>query len=88
MSLTLIGIISMYALIFISSRKDASILTSSIASLYCLYLQWTALSSDSNRTNNPNLGTASNNTLQIAFGMFFTVLSLFIISSSTSEKVE
>lgn len=48
MSFTLIGIILMYGLIFISSRKDASILTSSIASLYCLYLQWTALSSDSN----------------------------------------
>jgi len=46
------------------------------------------LSSDSNKGYNKNLGTGSNNSLQIAFGMFFTVLSLFIISSSTSENGE
>jgi hypothetical protein len=78
----------MYALIFLKTRKDASILTSSIASLYCLYLQWTAMSSDSKKEYNENLSSGLNNSMQIALGMFFTVFSLFVISSSTAGNGE
>jgi len=46
MTFTLVGIVAMYGLVLLRSRKDASILTSSIAATYCLYLQWAALSSD------------------------------------------
>ena len=38
MSFTLVGIVAMYGLVLLRSRKDASILTSSIAATYCLYL--------------------------------------------------
>ena len=55
MSVTVIGVVAMHALVLLRSRKDASILTSAIASLYCLYLQWTALSSDASVECNPNL---------------------------------
>jgi len=56
MTFTLIGIIAMYALVLIRSRKDASILTSSIAGFYCLYLQWSALSSNTDIVENPTFG--------------------------------
>jgi hypothetical protein len=46
MSVTLVGTILMYCLPVLRSRSDASVLTSAIATLYCLYLQWSALSSD------------------------------------------
>jgi hypothetical protein len=38
MTVTLIGIILMYGLVLVRTRADASVLTSSIASCYCLYL--------------------------------------------------
>ena len=46
MSITACGVFLMYGLVLTRSRKDASVLTSAIASFYCLYLQWSALSSD------------------------------------------
>lgn len=56
MSVTLIGVLAMHGLVLLRSRKDASVLTSGVASLYCLYLQWTALSSGTDTVCNPNLG--------------------------------
>lgn len=85
---TLVGIILMYGLVLLRSRKDASILTSSIASCYCLYLQWTAMSSDNNPTCNDNLFEASNTVWQIVVGLFFTVFSLTIVSASTKSDDE
>lgn len=38
MTVTLVGVIAMYGLVLLRSRKDSSILTSSIAANYCLYL--------------------------------------------------
>ena len=45
------------------------------------------MSADPNIERNSLRGKVGNNTMQIILGMFFTLLSLFIISSSTkSEK--
>lgn len=60
MTFTLVGIVAMYALVLLRSRKDASILTSSVAACYCLYLQWAALSSDQDSTCNKLLGEKEN----------------------------
>jgi len=88
MSITLVGVVMMYGLVLTRSRKDASVLTSSIASFYCLYLQWSALSSDQDATCNSNYATASNTTSQILVGLGFTVAVLIIISSSTKSSDE
>ena len=60
MTATMVGIIAMYALVLLRARKDASILTSSIAAAYCLYLQWSALSSDGDPECNKRLGEKFN----------------------------
>lgn len=86
--ITVIGIIIMHGLVLLRSREDASVLTSAIASLYCLYLQWSALSSDSDASCNANLYSDSISWMQIVFGMIFTGLSLFIISGSTKAQKE
>lgn len=78
----------MHGLVLLRSREDASVLTSAIASLYCLYLQWSALSSDSNADCNKNLHSDSISWMQIVFGMIFTAISLFIISGSTKAQKE
>ena len=38
MTVTMVAVILMYGLVLLRTRKDSSILTSGIASLYCLYL--------------------------------------------------
>lgn len=86
MTVTLIGIVLMYALVFFRTRKDSSILTSSIASMYCLYLQWTAMSSDNDAACNLNLESESNTWMQIIFGLTFTLVSLVVISSTTKSE--
>lgn len=86
MTITMLGIIVMYGLVFLRTRADASILTSGIAALYCLYLQWSALSSDPNTECNHLRGSGGNDFFQIGLGIFFTLLSLFIISASTAKK--
>ena len=88
MTVTTLGVVAMYGLVFLRSRKDASVLTSAIASLYCLYLQWTALSSDINTECNPNLSNHGTVIWQIVLGMVFTVISLFTISASTKSGEE
>ena len=86
MTVTLLGILAMYGLVLTRSRDDASILTSSIASFYCLYLQWSALSSSTDIEANPTWGKTGTDVLQIVLGCFFTVTSLFVISASTKTK--
>lgn len=83
---TLIGVILMHVIVLAGAREDATILTSALASLYCLYLQWSALSSDSNAECNKNLNSNEISWLQITFGMVFTMLSLLIISGSSKAQ--
>ena len=83
---TIIGVLGMYALAALKTRlrirQDSSIITSGVASLYVLYMQWSALSADVDGTCNTVKGAAVNDSLQITFGICFTVACLFIISAS------
>lgn len=79
--ITLIAIIAMFVIQFVRAREDASILTNGLAGLYCLYLQWSALSSDPDEDCNPNMGSG-NATLQICLGMLVTMFALFMMSGT------
>lgn len=72
----------MFILQFCQIRKDASILTSGIAALYALYLQWTALSSDPAPECNKFIGNTGMAILQIVLGMFVTMFALFMMSGT------
>jgi hypothetical protein len=52
MTVTVISVLVSYAIVFLRTREDASILTSSVVSSYLLYLQWSALASRNNETCN------------------------------------
>lgn len=80
--ITLVAIVAMFVLQFCRVREDASILTNGLAGLYCLYLQWSALSSDPNPECNSNYGSSSNAALQIVLGMLVTMFALFMMSGT------
>lgn len=83
MTFTLIAGVVMYGLVLLRTRDDASLLTSAIVLTYCLYLQWSALSSDNDSTCNPYTESAANTLTLLVFGCFFTFTSLLVISAST-----
>jgi hypothetical protein len=87
-TITNIAGVAFYILVFMRTRQDASILTSSIVFSYCLYLQWSALASNPNNSCNPFVASATNTVMQIVVGLFFTILSLTIISASTKKEGE
>ena len=86
MTVTLLSGIASYVVVYFRTREDASILTSSIVVAYLLYLQWSALASRPNNECNIFMNSAANTTLQIIIGAFVTVISLFVISSTTSKS--
>ena len=85
-SVTLVVCLSFYVIVFFRTREDASILTSSIVVSYVLYLQWSALASNPNAECNPFGSSATNTIMQIVVGLFFTFISLLIISSTTKKS--
>jgi Serine incorporator (Serinc) len=88
MIITTIVNVLFYGLIFLRTREDASIFTSSVVVAYVLYLQWSALSSSPTEHCNPFYETNVNTTLQILGGLFFTMMSLLVISSSSKSGEE
>lgn len=90
MSITVVAGVLMYGLVFLRTRSDASIFTSSLVLTYCLYLQWSAMSAspalDGVEFCNPYYGPASppwNRTFMTIIGLFFTFISLMVISAAT-----
>ena len=86
MSFTLIAAVLMHGLVLLRTRDDASLLTSSIVLTYCLYMQWSALSSDVNTQCNPYYSNPTNTICLLIFGLFFTYASLLVISASTKKE--
>ena len=76
----------MYVIVLFRTRKDASALTSAIVVAYNLYLQWSAMSSNPDQTCSPYTQSAGNTTGQLILGLFFTIVSLMVISASTTSN--
>jgi len=84
---TILGV-AMYGIVLLRTRNDASLLTSALVLTYNLYLQWSALSSKDDETCNPYLSSGGNTTVEIVVGLFFTFVSLLVISSVTTKEDE
>ena len=87
-SITILAGIAFFVIVFLRTREDASILTSSIVLLYVSYLQWSALAANPNQTCNPFGDSSVNTVMQIVLGLFFTFISLIVISGSTKKSDE
>jgi hypothetical protein len=77
-----------YALIFLRTRQDASIFTSSLVLAYCLFLQWSALAANTNTACNPYYNKNGTTIWLMCVGLLFTFISLFVISSATVKSEE
>ena len=82
---TILGVF-MYGIVLVRTRKDASMLTSSIVWSYQLFLQWSAMASSPDTQCNPYTNSAGNTTAEIILGLFFTFLALLIIGGSTTKS--
>lgn len=71
-TLTLLGVCAMTGIQL--AGQEGSLLTSSVISLYSVYLAWMMVSKNPHGQCNPYLG--ENNTMGIAIGLFLTVISL------------
>lgn len=91
---TIIGT-AMYGLVLLRTRSDASVFTSSLVYFYCLFLQWSAFSSDTTDTCNPfnpNSNSGKNaraNTISMmVIGLLFVFASLLVVASITKHEDE
>lgn len=96
MIITVVIATLMYGLILLRSRPDASMFTSSLVVTYCLYLEWSAFSSDNSGDNcNPfAVGSTSgknytaNTILMMIIGLLFAWSSLLVIAAITKREDE
>jgi hypothetical protein len=84
-SITCAVAVLMYGLVLLRTRQDASIMTSAFVFTYSLYLQWSALSSDTDITCNPYKFSEANTYTILVLGLIFTFTVLFVISASTKQ---
>ena len=88
----------MYGLVALKgsvARENASVLTSTLAVSYCLFLQWSAMSSNVDKTCNPfnensnsGLNSTGNTITMMILGLVFTFAALFVVSSATFKSEE
>ena len=75
-------------LVCLRTREDASVLTSLMVTTYCLYMQWSAMSSQEEGSCNKYTFNTANTDCMIVFGSLFTFIALFTIASSEKDSSE
>lgn len=96
MIITVVIATLMYGLILLRSRPDASMFTSSLVVTYCLYLEWSAFSSDNSGDNcnpfavgsNSGKNYTANTILMMIIGLLFAWSSLLVIAAITKREDE
>lgn len=85
----------LYALPLLRLRQDASIFTSALVVTYCLYLQWSAFSSDYRAKCNPynpyslsGKNYKANTICMMVFGLVFTFMSLLVVGGKSKAANE
>ena len=95
MCLTLVSGVLMYGLVLFRTRPDASVFTSSLVFSYCLFLQWSAFTSDSkvecnpfNPLSNSGYNTYANSLLMMIIGLFYCFASLLVVAGVVHKEDE
>ena len=82
---TCVIIVVFFILNLIKTRKDGSVFTAGLISIYIAYLGWSAMASRPDEECNPFKESVPNLISQIVVGATFTFFSLFSISTMSSE---
>jgi hypothetical protein len=67
-------------------RKNATIFTVSLASIYIVYLTWSAMASNYDESCQLNMNDSTNTILQIVFGLIFSFVTIISIALATAER--
>jgi len=67
-------------------RKNATIFTVSVATIYIVYMCWTSLASNPDNTCNPFITSNANTALQIIVGLIFTFATILSISMASKSN--
>ena len=67
-------------------RDDASELTSALVILYCLFLQWSALSSNPDPLCNPYADSAGNATARLSLNLIVTFAAMFTAAGTVEDE--
>jgi len=66
-------------------RQNATIFTVTLASIYIVYLTWTAMASNYDSECQLNMNDSSNTALQIIIGLIFTLTTIVTIALASDE---
>lgn len=66
-------------------RNDASVFTSSLVSLYMIWLQWAALSSSPDATVNPYAGSGGNATTRLVVSLIICFIAIFTYAALVED---
>lgn len=67
-------------------RSDASELTSALVILYCLFLQWSALSSNPDPVCNPHQDSSGTATGRMVISMIVTFVAMFTAAATVEDE--
>jgi hypothetical protein len=87
LSITAFACLIMQGIVCLGLRQDASIFTSSLVTLYCLFLQWSALSSHPDETCNPHAASSGNATLRLSLNLLITFIAMFTAAATVEDEL-
>ena len=85
MTITTIAAVVMQIITCFGLRKDASELTSAIVILYCLFLQWSALSSYPDAECNPYDDSSGNAVARLVINLVITFITMFTAAATVDD---
>ena len=83
---TTVASIAMQTVVCFRLREDASVFTSSIVILYCLFLQWSALSSNPDPVCNPYENSAGNASVRLSLNIIVTFAVMFTAAATVKDE--
>ena len=85
LTISTIAVVIMQIITCFGLRKDASELTSAIVILYCLFLQWSALSSYPDAECNPYDNSAGNAVARLVINLSITFITMFTAAATVDD---
>ena len=85
--ITAVSAVIMQGVVCLGLRNDASVFTSALVTLYCLFLQWSALSSHPDAECNPYENSQGNATARLTINLTITFIAMFTAAATVEDEI-
>lgn len=85
--ITAVASVIMQGVVCLGLRNDASVFTSALVTLYCLFLQWSALSSNPDAECNPYEDSTGNATARLTINLIITFIAMFTAAATVEDEL-